>query len=225
MLIEFDQVVVHRADRVVFSGLDCRLQAQRIGVVGPNGAGKSTFARLINGLVLPATGQVRVNGRVVGHHLQEVRRQVGFLFQNPDNQMVFPIVREDMAFGLKHRIADPQARDTVILSTLRLLGIEHLVDRLISGLSGGEKQLVALASVLCTEPDFLVLDEPTTQLDLKFRNRFLRILQQLPKPMLVLTHDLPMLAGFDRVLVIDQGRIVRDGAPADTLAWYTESFG
>jgi biotin transport system ATP-binding protein len=113
----------------------------------------------------------------------------------------------------------------VILSTLRSLGIEHLVDRLISGLSGGEKQLVALASVLCTEPDFLVLDEPTTQLDLKFRNRFLRILQQLPKPMLVLTHDLPMLAGFDRVLVIDQGRIVRDGAPADTLAWYTESFG
>jgi biotin transport system ATP-binding protein len=225
MLIEFDQVVVHRADRVVLSGLDCRLQAQRIGVVGPNGAGKSTFARLINGLVLPATGQVRVNGRVVGNHLQEVRRQVGFLFQNPDNQMVFPVVREDMAFGLKHRIADPQARDALILSTLRSLGVEHLVDRLISGLSGGEKQLVALASVLCTEPDFLVLDEPTTQLDLRFRNRFLHILQQLPKPMLVLTHDLPMLADFDRVLVIDQGRIVRDGAPADTLAWYTESFG
>ena len=220
MLIEFKNVSVERERRLVLSDLSLVLSEQRIGVVGPNGSGKSSLVRLINGLLLPHAGQVCVNGLDTGKDVAAVRRQVGFVFQNPDNQIVFPVVHEDIEFGLKHREPDPERRVLRALAALERLGVGHLAERSVHTLSGGERQLVALAAVLATEPEILVFDEPTTQLDLRLRNRFEAHLAGLPQPALVVSHDLALMHQMDRVLVIDQGQLAFDGVPTEALSWY-----
>jgi len=220
MLIEFKNVSVERERRLVLTDLSLVLSEQRIGVVGPNGSGKSSLVRLINGLLLPHAGQVCVNGLDTGKDVAAVRRQVGFVFQNPDNQIVFPVVHEDIEFGLKHREPDPERRVLRALAALERLGVGHLAERSVHTLSGGERQLVALAAVLATEPEILVFDEPTTQLDLRLRNRFEAHLAGLPQPALVVSHDLALMHQMDRVLVIDQGKLAFDGVPTEALSWY-----
>jgi biotin transport system ATP-binding protein len=220
MLIEFKNVSVERERRLVLTDLSLTLSEQRIGVVGPNGSGKSSLVRLINGLLLPKTGQVWVNGLDTAREVGAVRRKVGFVFQNPDNQIVFPVVHEDIEFGLKQREPDPKRRALRAQAALERLGVGHLTERSVHTLSGGERQLVALAAVLATEPDILVFDEPTTQLDLRLRNRFERHLAELPQPALVVSHDLALMRQMDRVLVIDQGSLAFDGVPTEALAWY-----
>ena len=222
MLIEFKNVSVERERRLVLTDLSLTLSEQRIGVVGPNGSGKSSLVRLINGLLSPKTGQVWVNGLDTAREAGAVRRKVGFVFQNPDNQIVFPVVHEDIEFGLKLREPDPKLRTLHAQAALERLGVGHLTERSVHTLSGGERQLVALAAVLATEPEILVFDEPTTQLDLRLRNRFERHLAELPQPALVVSHDLSLMRQMNRVLVIDQGRLAFDGAPTEALAWYQE---
>lgn len=224
MIIEFEAVTVSRGARTILRDLNLSLSESRIGIIGPNGAGKSTFARLTNGLILPSAGRVTVNGLVVSENLNTVRRCVGFLFQNPDNQIVFPVVQEDMAFGLKPSLPNPATRAARIEETLAQLGVADLIDRAIHTLSGGQKQLVALACVLCMRPEILVLDEPTTQLDLRYRNKLLRIIEKLNQAVIVMTHDLAMLAHFDRVLVIDQETVQADGPAAEVLPWYRAQY-
>jgi biotin transport system ATP-binding protein len=222
MLIEFKNVSVERERRLVLTDLSLTLSELRIGVVGPNGSGKSSLVRLINGLLLPKTGHVWVDGLDTAKETAAVRRKVGFVFQNPDNQIVFPVVHEDIEFGLKQREPDPKRRALRAQAALGRLGVGHLTERSVHTLSGGERQLVALAAVLATEPDMLVFDEPTTQLDLRLRNRFERHLAELLQPALVVSHDLALMRQMHRVLVIDQGRLAFDGAPAEALDWYQE---
>jgi len=220
MLIEFKNVSVERERRLVLTDLSLTLSEQRIGVVGPNGSGKSSLVRLINGLLLPKTGHVWVDGLDTTKETAAVRRKVGFVFQNPDNQIVFPVVHEDIEFGLKQREPDPKQRALRAQSALERLGVGHLTERSVHTLSGGERQLVALAAVLATEPEILVFDEPTTQLDLRLRNRFERHLAALPQPAVVVSHDLALMQQMHRVLVIDQGRLAFDGEPIEALDWY-----
>ena len=222
MLIQFEHTFVTRAHSQVLQGVNTTLNQQRIGIVGPNGAGKSTFAKLLNGLVLPTSGKVTLDGLDTLRDLKAIRRQVGFVFQNPENQIVFPIVREDMAFGLKaHRL--PAAESTQrIEHCLDSLGVGHLIDRASHSLSGGECQLVALASVLVMQPSLVVFDEPTTQLDLRNRNRVAAAIASLSQQVVVVTHDLDLLMDFDRVLVIAEGNIAADDIPSVALTWYRE---
>ncbi|WP_447918374.1 energy-coupling factor ABC transporter ATP-binding protein [Achromobacter aegrifaciens] len=222
MLIEFDQAVVSTPQAQVLNGVSLTLAERRIGIVGPNGAGKSTLARLINGLVLPSAGSVRVDGLDTRRDLKAVRRQVGFVFQNPENQIVFPIVREDLAFGLKHLAPDRLQREARIDAQLGHLGVGHLADRTSHTLSGGERQLVALAAVLVMEPALIVFDEPTTQLDLRNRNRVRDAIAGLPHDAIVVSHDLELLEDFDRVVVVRDGNIAADDHPAAALRWYRE---
>ncbi len=225
MLIQFKNVLVRRSGLTALSGITLTLSERRIGVIGPNGAGKSTLARLVNGLVLPTEGQVLVDGIDTRGDLAAIRRNVGFVFQNPDNQIVFPEVAEDIAFGLKRREPDSAARDRRVAQSLESLGIGALASRLVHTLSGGERQLVALAGVLATRPGYLVMDEPTTQLDLRYRNRFASILQALEPPALVASHDLELMRLMDRVIVIAGGRVAMDGNPDEALAWYRGHCG
>lgn len=220
MLIEFKSVSVVRTARPVLHDLNLSLDQHRIGIIGVNGAGKSTLARLINGLLTPAQGEVWIDGLNIQEDLKSVRRRVAFVFQNPDNQIVFPVVQEDLAFGLKTLLPDATARQARIEEVLAALEISELAQRPIAQLSGGQKQLVSLAGALCREPDLMVLDEPTAQLDLRYRNRLVQILQALPQQLIVLTHDLALLADFDRILVMDKGRLVHDATPAAAIAWY-----
>lgn len=222
MLIEFDQAVVTTPQAEVLRGVSVTLAERRIGIVGPNGAGKSTLARLVNGLVTPSAGSVRVDGLDTRHDLKAVRRRVGFVFQNPENQIVFPIVREDLAFGLKRLEPDKARRESRIDSQLNALGVGHLADRSSHTLSGGERQLVALAAVLVMEPELVVFDEPTTQLDLRNRNRVRHAIAALPHDAIVVSHDLELLEDFDRVLVVRDGTIAADDTPAAALRWYRE---
>jgi biotin transport system ATP-binding protein len=213
--------VSHRyGDRTVLADLDVRLDEPRVGVVGANGSGKSTFARMLNGLVIPTTGTVSVDGLDTARDGREVRRRVGFCFTDPDAQIVMPTVAEDVAFGLRRRgVSKADARSRVG-STLATYGLAGHADHPAHLLSGGQKQLLALASVLVTEPAVLVMDEPTTLLDLRNAQMISRVVADLPQQVLLVTHHLNLLDAFDRVLVFDDGRLVCDDTPATAVAHY-----
>ncbi|MFE3101276.1 energy-coupling factor ABC transporter ATP-binding protein [Nocardia tengchongensis] len=219
-MIELDGVSHRFGEREVLRDLDLRLSENRIAVVGANGSGKSTFARLLNGLQTPTAGRVRVDGLDTRKQGRAVRKLVGFVFQDPDVQIVMPTVAEDLAFGLKHHgVSRPEIPDRVT-ETLAAYGLTEFRDHPAHLLSGGQKQLLAIAAVLSVRPEYVVFDEPTTLLDLRNKRRITRLLHELPQRLVVVSHDLDLLADFDRVLVFDEGRIVADGAPAETIPYY-----
>ena len=223
MLIEFKNVTVSLDDRLVLSNLNLTLREGRIGVIGSNGSGKSTLVRLINGLVQPSAGVVHVDDLSVTQDSRALRRRVGFVFQNPENQLVLPIVGEDLLWGLDAKAFSLVQREQKVRAVLGSLGVSDLLPRSVHTLSGGEKQLVALAGVLVTEPELIIFDEPTTQLDLRMRNRVVDIIDQLPQQAIVVSHDLPLVERMDRVLVIDRGTVAFDGNPQDAVAWYRKN--
>jgi len=208
--------------RRVLRDVSVTLTESRIGVIGANGSGKSTFARLLNGLVVPDAGRVLVDGHDTRREGRNVRRLVGFCFTDPDAQIVMPTVREDVGFGLRRRGAEAAQKTALVDRTLADFGLADHADHAAHLLSGGQKQLLALASVLVTEPAVLIMDEPTTLLDLRNAEAVGRIVASLRQQVILLTHHLSLLADFDRVLVFDEGRIVGDAAPAAAIAEYQE---
>nr|WP_314259502.1 ABC transporter ATP-binding protein [uncultured Devosia sp.] len=220
MRIEFDRAEAKFADRVVLQPLSLTLTERRIGIIGLNGSGKTTFSRLINGLVQPSAGRVLTNGHDTVKEAAKVRSQVGYIFQNPANQIVLPLIRDDIALGLQSRRLGKPDVERLVSTVLARLGITHLADRGAHELSGGEIQLAALASVLVTEPDVVIMDEPTNQLDLKNRNLVQRTIHDLPENVIVVSHDLSLLAGFERVLLFHEGALIHDGPSAETIARY-----
>jgi biotin transport system ATP-binding protein len=208
--------------RRVLRDVSVTLPESRIGIIGANGSGKSTFARLLNGLVVPDAGQVLVDGHDTRREGRTVRRLVGFCFTDPDAQIVMPTVREDVGFSLRRRGAEAAQKTALVDRTLADFGLTDHADHAAHLLSGGEKQLLALASVLVTEPAVLIMDEPTTLLDLRNAEAVGRIVASLRQQVILLTHHLSLLTDFDRVLVFDEGRIVGDAAPAAAIAEYQE---
>ena len=220
--IEFRDAAVNYDGEQVLAPLNVSLTEQRIGVIGSNGSGKSTTVRLINGLIEPTSGLVLYDGLTPEKHGKEIRKRVGFVFSDAESQIVMPRVADDVAFSLR-RFKLP--RDEVKRRVAEVLERFELTDRAEHSphtLSGGEKQMLALASVLVIEPDTIIADEPTTLLDLRNRRRIVRELMALDQQLIVVTHDLEMLRDFDRVLVIDDGQLVYDGAPIGAIAFYTE---
>jgi biotin transport system ATP-binding protein len=207
-------------DRVVLLDIDLQLTERRIGIVGANGSGKSTFARLLNGLVVPTTGTVLVDGLDTRTHVREVRRRVGFVFQDPDAQIVHPTVAEDAAYGLENQGVPAAERAERVAEVLARYGLAGHADHPAHLLSGGQKQLLAIAGVLVMRPARIVFDEPTTLLDLVNTRRVAEIIEELEEQVVVVTHDLELLDGFDRVLVVDGGRVVTDGPPDSSVAAY-----
>ncbi|MBX4896460.1 energy-coupling factor ABC transporter ATP-binding protein [Rhizobium bangladeshense] len=221
MDIEFESAGVSFGARVALEPLTLAISGKRIGVIGLNGSGKTTFARLINGLTKPTTGRVMVNGRDTADE-KAVVADVGFIFQSPQNQIILPIVKDDIAFGLKRRGFSKAEIEARVEGVLARFGAEALADRRAHELSGGELQLAALCSVLATGPGILILDEPTNQLDLKNRALVERIIAGLPESAIVITHDLELIAGFERVLLFHQGRLAADAPAAEAIARYRE---
>jgi biotin transport system ATP-binding protein len=209
-------------DSAALRDVDVRLQEHRIGVVGANGSGKSTFARLLNGLVLPSSGTVTVGGFDTAREGREVRRRVGFCFTDPDSQIVMPTVGEDVAFGLRRRGMSKVEAAVRVREVLADYGLEAYADNAAHQLSGGQKQLLALASVLATEPELVVMDEPTTLLDLRNSRMVAETVARLPQQVVLVTHHLDLLADFDRVLVFDERRLVHDGPPQESVKVYRE---
>ncbi len=223
--IRFENVRHAYGERSVLAGVDLTLTERRIGIVGANGSGKSTLARTINGLVVPTSGHVRVDGLDTAKDGRAVRRKVGFVFTDPDHQIIMPTVAEDIEFSLRRSGLDTDGRAARVRSVLDQFGLAGHADHPTHLLSGGQKQLLALAAVMVTDPEVIVADEPTTLLDLRNARLVADTLRGLTQQVVVVTHHLDLLADFDRVLVVDGGVVVADGAPAEAIAHYMKIAG
>ncbi len=224
-MIEVRSVSHWFGDRPILKDINLNLAQQRIGIIGSNGSGKSSFARLLNGLLIPDRGKVLVDGLDTRQQAKAIRRKVGFVFQNPDHQIVFPIVEEDLAFGLKPLRLSKAEVSARVHQILECYHLTHLRQAATHTLSGGEKQLLAIAATLIRHPQWIIFDEPTTLLDLRNRNRIRRVLQDLQQPIIVVSHDLPLLEDFDRILVFEAGQVVMDDCPAIALSFYEREMG
>jgi biotin transport system ATP-binding protein len=196
----------------------------RIALVGANGSGKSTLARLLNGLVTATTGRVVVDGLDVAEDGAAVRRRVGFCFTDPAAQLVMPTVAEDVALSLRRLVPKPERR-AAALAVLERYGLAELADRSVHTLSGGQRQLLALAGVLATDPEVVVADEPTTLLDLRNTREIGDLLLSLRQQLVLVTHDLDLALRCDRALLVEDGRVVADGEPAAVVADYRSRAG
>ena len=220
--IEFTSVSVAFDDTVVLEDINLTLTEQRIGIIGQNGGGKSTLTRLINGLGEPSEGTVTVDQMDVAKQGKKVREKVGFVFSDAENQIVMPNVRDDVAFSLRRFKLPKHERLARVDATLERFGLAEFAERSPHTLSGGQKQLLALAAVMVIDPILIIADEPTTLLDLRNRDRIRREFARLEQQLLVVTHDLEFLRDFDRVICIDDHHIAADGRPAEVIDFYQD---
>ena len=221
-LIEFRGAAVAYDGEQILAPLTVSLSEQRIGIIGSNGSGKSTTVRLINGLIEPTSGQVLYDGLTPDKRGKDIRKRVGFVFSDAESQIVMPRVSDDVAFSLRRFKLPREEVNRRVADALERFDLTDRAENSPHTLSGGEKQMLALASVLVIEPDTIIADEPTTLLDLRNRRRIVRELMSLDQQLIVVTHDLEMLRGFDRVLVIDDGALAYDGGPDAAIAFYTD---
>lgn len=218
--IEFDGVSFAYSDKYILRDISVTLDDRRVGIIGANGSGKSTFVRLINGLLSPTSGTVTVRGKRTDKQAAAVRRDVGFVFPDPDAQIVMPTVAEDIGFSLRRRKLSKPDRAAEVRRIADAHGLSDLLDHPAYMLSSGQKQLLAFASVRACQPKVLVCDEPTTLLDLANTARVMRMLEEAEEQVIVATHALEMLLSWARVLVIDGGAMAFDGPGEEAVAFY-----
>jgi cobalt/nickel transport system ATP-binding protein len=201
----------HHHGKTVFTGLNMMLsQGERVGLIGPNGSGKTTLMHLIMGLHKPSSGEIRIFGKARTNEddFKEVRRKVGLLFQDSDDQLFCPTVREDVAFGPLNLGKTHDEAAAIVKETLGVLGIGNLEDEVTHHLSGGEKRLVALATVIAMRSECYLLDEPTDGLDADKVCLLLKYLKEHASTYVIATHDREFLkSACDRVYELREGRI------------------
>ncbi len=199
-------------------------QGEFVAVLGANGSGKSTLARHLNGLLLPSSGQVRIEGLSTAeaaerNELWKIRSKVGMVFQNPDNQLIAAVVEDDVAFGPENLGVEPMEIRQRVMNALQAVGMARFRKRAPHLLSGGQKQRVAIAGALAMETDCLVLDEPTAMLDPQGRKEVLEVVKRLHwekgLTVILITHFMEEAMAAQRVLVMDQGRAVMEGTPRE----------
>jgi cobalt/nickel transport system ATP-binding protein len=199
----------------VLTGVDFALHpGERIGLIGANGSGKTTLLHLLVGLVKPSAGSVSAFGAVRKREedFPEVRARMGLVFQDPEDQLFCPTVLEDVAFGPLNLGKAPEEARSAALEALDLLGLAGFEDRITFKLSGGEKRLVSLATVLAMQPEVLLLDEPTCGLDEKSEERIDRLLHDLPQSMIIVSHENDFIRNLaTRVVRMERGLVVEDG--------------
>ena len=196
----------------IFTDLEFSLyEKQRIGLMGPNGCGKTTFLRLCVGLLRPSRGYVKFKGKLVksDKDLIRLRRSIGFVFQNPDDQLFSPTVLEDVAFGPLNLGMDRDRAEEIARWSLAMVGLDGFEDRIIHKLSGGEKRLLSIATILAMQPEAMLLDEPSTGLDVRTRRRIIELLNRLDMALVVVSHDGDfVLRTTSSYCTIEGGRII-----------------
>ena len=206
----------HRA----LDGVDLEVaEGERVAILGPNGAGKTTLMLSLNGVLTPTTGTVTIGATTLSRKtVREIRRRVGLVFQDPDDQLFMPTVAQDVAFGPANFGVSGAELTRRVAEALAAVSMTEHAERSPAHLSLGQRRRAALATVLACHPDILVLDEPSANLDPQARRELAETLSPLAATMLVVTHDLPYAAQLcTRAVVLDDGRVVADGAMADVL--------
>ena len=202
--------------RVILHRISADLAERRIGIVGRNGSGKTTLLRLLAGLIAPTSGKVRLAGFDPARDRRAAVAALGILFQNPDHQIIFPTVEQELAFGPRQQGASDAEARAQARATLARHGRSHWAQASVATLSQGQRHYLCLMAVLMMQPATILLDEPFTDLDLPTRARLIRALNALPQRLITITHDPRLLAGYDRVLWLEAGQIRQDG-PADAV--------
>lgn len=223
-LIELTDVSVRRAGDVILDGVTLRADERRIAIVGRNGSGKTTLARVLAGLQATDGGAVKIAGKDLIKDRREAIRTVGIIFQNPDHQIIFPTVGEEIGFGLKQLGLDPSDIDARRNEILARFNVATWIDRPVQALSQGQKQLVCLMSVLAMRPRLILLDEPYSGLDIPTRMQMQRYIDGIEAHIVQITHDPDQVARFDRVIWLDDGRIRMDGAADTVLSAFREQM-
>lgn len=221
-VLRLEGVTLARGGHTVFEGLSLTFSsdARRIGIVGDNGAGKSSLFRLICGLDRPQAGQVRIGTLAADASAAQRAAAVGMMFQNPDEQIIFPTVVEELALGLSPRGVPRKQALVQARALLAQRGLGHWADRAISSLSHGQRQHVCWLSLLIAAPSLVLLDEPFASLDLPGQALLAQDIARASQTVVVATHILAPLHGFDRVIWLDHGRVRADGPAAQVCAAY-----
>ncbi len=206
---------------VALAGVDLDVApGERVALLGPNGAGKTTLMLHLNGVLTASEGTVEIGGTALSRNtVRDIRRRVGLVFQDPDDQLFMPTLAQDVAFGPANFGLRGEELDARVARALEVVSMTELAARSPAHMSGGQRRRAALATVLACEPDVLVLDEPSANLDPVARRELAETLKELAATMLIVTHDLPYAAQLcDRAIVMDGGVIVADGAVGDILS-------
>ena len=215
--IEFRDVSYVRDGQLIVDRLSFRSTERRIGVVGLNGSGKTTLARLTCGLIKPTDGEVLINGSNVAKDRRAALGLVGIVFQNPDHQIIFPTVQEEIAFGLTQTGLPKADANGRALEVLGEFGRRDWAERAVQTLSQGQRHLVCIMAVMAMRPSLMVLDEPFSGPDVPTVRQLHRQLNELRVSQLLITHDLQYLDGFERIIWMDRGCVRRDGPPEAVL--------
>lgn len=219
--IDLSSASVKLGGRLVLEGISLRLSEARIGILGRNGSGKTTLLRLIAGLIAPDEGVVRVDGQDPFTDRKAALGSLGILFQNPDHQILFPTVEEELAFGLLQQGLSQGEASLRVSALLAAEGRGHWAKASVSTLSQGQRHYLCLLAVLLMGPRTILLDEPLAGLDLPTQARLARRFAALPQRVITITHDPAVLEGADRVIWLEAGRVVADGPPATVIPAFT----
>ena len=226
-LLEIKNLHVNVEDKEILKGVSLDIkEGEFISILGHNGSGKSTFAKLINGILTTEVGKITVDGLDVSNedNLFDVRKLVGMVFQNPDNQIVSAIVEEDVAFAPENLGVEPTEIRKRVDESLKAVNMYDYRLHAPSQLSGGQKQRVAIAGIIAMRPKYIVLDEPTAMLDPSGRAEVLQTIKKLKEDfgitIILITHYMEEAVQSDRVVVIDDGKILLDGTPKDVFSYY-----
>ncbi len=213
-----------KGNKIILNNLSINLSQKNIAVIGLNGSGKSTLIKLISGLIVSEQGSVFIEGLDTKKNTKKIRKKVGCIFQNPENQIIFPIVREDILFTLKNQDLTLYEKEERLNKVLNLCEILHLKNRNTYFLSGGEKQLVAIASILIKEPSYVLFDEPASSLDLVYKKLIFNTIRKLNSINIVATHDTKFVENFSRVILMDKGNIIKDGNAKEIIDYYHSTY-
>lgn len=217
MSVDLRDIGVTLAGRPVLGGISACLTEARVGIVGRNGSGKTTLARVIAGLITPDAGTARIGGIDMAQDRRTALKTVGIIFQNPDHQIIFPTVIEEIAFGLAQQGMTQRQAEAAAQAMLERFGKAHWANAATHSLSQGQKQLLCLMSVLAMQPRVIVMDEPFSGLDIPTRLQLMRYLDGIAAQVVMVTHDPAQVRGFDRILWLEEGRLLADGPPSTVL--------
>ncbi|MGP3722911.1 energy-coupling factor ABC transporter ATP-binding protein [Cereibacter sphaeroides] len=218
--LRLDRAAYGVGGRAILQDISLHLTEQRIAILGPNGSGKTTLLRLMAGLIAPTAGRVTVDGIEPATNRRAMLGAIGILFQNPEHQIIFPTVEEELAFGLKQMGRSAAEARAAARATLEAHGRGHWATAPVATLSQGQKQFLCLLAVLAMAPGTILLDEPFSGLDLPTQIRLARRLAALPQRLVTITHDPAVVTGYDRAIWLEGGRVRADGPAADVAEAY-----